>query len=624
MRLKHVRAEQSYNTTLATLQNYEASAKDTFKKMLTSILTTLFIFCVFLPLVPSVIVSTNYGKVEGLITSHPNVSSPQKTVTKFLGIPFAAPPIDDLRFKAPLPPKAWKPDVRKAKKHGNICWQFGKYTNIIENYIKMSYPNPVYSEDCLYLDVYTPNVSLSLPVLVYIHGGAYEIGTAVIIPSDILALHGVVVVVIQYRLGPFGFLTTGDSAAPGNFGMMDQVKALKWVKDNIENFGGNPNKVTIFGESAGGTSVSLHLMSPLSKDLFHQAIAESGVDFSPFAIQPLSFGIGNAKALAGKLGCDANDPNAMVTCIREKKDSDIKKAANSASYEESADYLTWAPVVDKNFLHDTPRNLRKRGDFKKVNLMISFNSQEGASSLAVMAKSAAFGLTETVDNGVSPSFLKTFLKKLARVRNSGEETADLIAHALEFMYTPWPDNSDRYALRSQLVDLIGDYIYFAPSHEVADIHSQVAPVYIYEFAHRRILYNTNPEWMGVVHADNIPYDFGLPLLPKTLHYFDAADRNVSRFIMGMYANFARSGDPSVSGVTWERFNSSHRAYLRVDANPKMAASFYPRRMAFWNDYHPKLTQVKFDIMEKVASGSSAVITVGLFVHIALAIVLVMS
>ena len=128
----------------------------------------------------------------------------------------------------------------------------------------------------MYLDVYTPNVSLSLPLMVYIHGGGYDVGTAATSPSDILALQGVVVVVIQYRLGPFGFLTTGDSAAPENLGMLDQVEALKWVKENIENFDGNPGKVTIFGESAGGTSVSLHLLSPLSQDLFHQVIAEVG------------------------------------------------------------------------------------------------------------------------------------------------------------------------------------------------------------------------------------------------------------------------------------------------------------------------------------------------------------
>ena len=161
----------------------------------------------------------------------------------------------------------------------------------------------------MYLDVYTPNISSSLPVMVYIHGGGYELGNSIMWFGDILALQ--VVVVVRYRLGPFGFLTTGDSAAPGNFGMLDQVEALKWVKANIENLGGNPGKVTIFGESAGASSVSLHLLSPLYKDLFQKAIVESGVDLSSWATQPVSFGLGFAKELAEKLTCPtANHGNA--------------------------------------------------------------------------------------------------------------------------------------------------------------------------------------------------------------------------------------------------------------------------------------------------------------------------
>ena len=158
--------------------------------------------------------------------------------------------------------------------------------------------NITYSEDCLFLDVYTPNVSLSLPVIIYIHSGAYTGGHSVAFPSDILALHGVVVVVIQYRLGPFGFFMTEDSSAPGNLGLLDQVVALKWVKENIENFGGDPNEITLLGESAGGSSVNFHIMSPPSNDLFHQAIAESCVDLYPWAIQPSSYGIRLAKELA--------------------------------------------------------------------------------------------------------------------------------------------------------------------------------------------------------------------------------------------------------------------------------------------------------------------------------------
>ena len=373
---------------------------------------SLFTFCAFLPLVHSVIVSTIYGQIKGQTNPHPGSPTPFKSVSRFLGVPFAAPPIGELRFKAPQPPKEWKPNVREAKRHGNICWQSDSF----EEFIKVFTLSFKYSEDCLYLDVYTPNVSLSLPVMVYIHGGGYEGGTSIIFPSDVLALHGVVVVVIQYRLGPFGFLTTGDSAAPGNFGILDQVEALKWVRDNIENFGGNPNKVTIFGVSAGGSSVGLHLLSPLSKELFHQAIAESGVDVSPFAIQPTSIGISVAKELAQKLSCPTGQHSEMVACLREKKDTDIQTASQTSSLK-FVDYLQWAPVVDKTFLYDTPRNLRKKGDFKQVPLIIGFTSNEGSFTLPLMAKDT-FGMTENVDNGVSPNFFMTFLTKFAHARNS--------------------------------------------------------------------------------------------------------------------------------------------------------------------------------------------------------------
>ena len=179
------------------------------------------------------------------------------------------------------------------------------------------------------------------------------------------------------------------------------------------------------------------------------------------------------------------------------------------------------------------------------------------------------------------------------------------------MYTPWPDNSNKYALRSQLVDLIGDNLYFAPSHKVADVHSQVAPVYMYEFAHRAKT-SMGADWMGVVHSENVPFDFGVPLLPKFLSLYSPADRNVSLLIMTMYANFARSGDPTVRDVAWDKYNSSHRFYMRVGVNPRMEASFHPRRMSFWNDYYPKLMQLKFDIVkDKVFGGAHAIVNVAM-------------
>ena len=382
--------------------------------MISTLLVKIFALYVWLPLVSSVTVSTQYGDIEGLVTLYPNTSGPFKSVTKFLGVPFAAPPIGELRLKAPEPPQEWKPKVLQAKKHGNVCWQ-PKDEHRAQK-IKFFDPNFSYSEDCLYLDVYSPNVSTSVPVMVYIPGGGYEVGTAIYYPGDILALHGVVIVVIQYRLGPFGFLTTGDSAVPGNFGMLDQVEALKWVNKNIKYFGGDPSKVTIFGASAGGTSVTLHLLSPLSEGLFHQAIAESGVDLSTFATQPVSYGLRFAKELAQNLDCATSDHGAMVACIRSKKGEEIQNATTLTDYRFYS-YLRWAPVVDDNFLLDTTRSLREKRNFKKLKLMISFNSQEGAAFLGPYARSI-FGLTENVDNGVSRSFFKEFLTKFSQTRNS--------------------------------------------------------------------------------------------------------------------------------------------------------------------------------------------------------------
>ena len=298
----------------------------------------------FLPLAHSVIATTKYGKLEGFTASYPSLPIHLQfhSVDKFLGVPFAAPPTEENRLRKPQPLKGWKPNIRQAKKHESACMQPQRFAFYFDRY---GY-NITYSEDCLFLDVYTPNVSLSLPVIIYIHSGAYTGGHSVAFPSDILALHGVVVVVIQYRLGPFGFFTT-----------------------------------TLLGESAGGSSVNFHIMSPLSKDLFHQAIAESGVDLCPWAIQPSSYGIRLVKELAQKLHCTSSDHHAMVECIRKVKAMDIQKAAGDIDVSSGYDFYRWSAVVDGHFLTDTPWNLRKKRKFKKVPLMINFNSHERATAI---------------------------------------------------------------------------------------------------------------------------------------------------------------------------------------------------------------------------------------------------
>src|SRR5215831_5516942 len=216
-------------------------------------------------------VKTEQGKVVGKTINSGKVRA-------FMGLPYAAPPVGDLRWKAPQPPAKWKGD-RDATKYGAHCAQGRVFDDMV-------FQDAAPSEDCLFLNVYSPanaRKGSKLPVMFWIHGGGYS-GGASSEPrhnGDFLPLRGVVLVTINYRLGVFGFLATEELAqeangASGNYGMLDMVAALQWVKSNIKQFGGNPDNVTIFGESAGSAAVSSLLASPIAKGLFHRAIGESG------------------------------------------------------------------------------------------------------------------------------------------------------------------------------------------------------------------------------------------------------------------------------------------------------------------------------------------------------------
>ncbi|NXK93471.1 SASB hydrolase, partial [Formicarius rufipectus] len=222
-------------------------------------------------------VETKYGRVRGYQFA---VEAAERSVNVFLGLPFAKPPLGPLRFSEPQPPEPWK-GVRDATSYPPMCLQDaaqGQYfSDVITN--RKEKVSLQVSEDCLYLNVYTP-VSAGeqkLPVLVWIHGGGLVFGAASSYDGSALAaFDNVVVVTIQYRLGVLGYLCTGDKEARGNWGYLDQVAALQWIQENIIYFGGDPGSVTITGESAGGISVSALIISPLAKGLFHKAISESG------------------------------------------------------------------------------------------------------------------------------------------------------------------------------------------------------------------------------------------------------------------------------------------------------------------------------------------------------------
>ncbi|NXP13563.1 SASB hydrolase, partial [Thinocorus orbignyianus] len=223
-------------------------------------------------------VVTKYGKVRGFRFE---VEAAKRSVNVFLRLPFAKPPVGPLRFSEPQPPEPWN-GVRDGTSYPPMCLQDKQQGQYFSDMITNRKEKVVLdmSEDCLYLNVYTPVSSEKqekLPVIVWIHGGGLIFGAASTYDGSALAaLDNVVVVTIQYRLGIVGYFSTGDEHARGNWGYLDQVAALQWIQENIVHFGGDPGSVTIFGESAGGISVSALVLSPLAKGLFHKAISESG------------------------------------------------------------------------------------------------------------------------------------------------------------------------------------------------------------------------------------------------------------------------------------------------------------------------------------------------------------
>lgn len=546
------------------------------------VLQAIFLACVLM--------LHSYSKGQGVLTKHGYIKGIKETITyngqkqaifKFLGVPYAEKPIGNLRFKRPQSLKKQRNGVYNATYFRPVCIQHIRFYN---NSITLAWPGFTkekgMDEDCLYLNIYTPTTILAkrYPVIVYIHGGSFVAGTPVRdeSPGEFMPTGGVILVTVQYRLGIFGFFTTGTPDAPGNVGLLDQVEALKWVQENIDAFGGDPNSVTLLGESAGGASVTFHYLSPLSKGLFHRAIAISGVDLCPFAIKPKAFVMEKSAQIAKNLNCHSGTSSEMLQCLR------TLPVTNFLTINKG-DPIWLTPFVDMYFLSDHPQKMRKQGLFQKLPLMTGFVSHEG--SFMLKPKQPKYNM-----KGFK-GYLKNFVEKEIEY---GKKISGFALDALEFQYTPWADVNDWKKIRKKLVEMLTDFYIAAPTHDLLTVHSDSGlPTYLFEFTHRSKLKKT-PKWMGVVHGDTTAYKFGAPLLNKTtMAKFDNDDKNISDVLVQLYLNFAKFGDPTptpVNGIHWDMYNSSTKAYLKINKNPSMANQFHPARMAFWNQYFPRLVR----------------------------------
>ncbi|XP_045518225.1 venom carboxylesterase-6-like isoform X2 [Pieris brassicae] len=323
-----------------------------------------------------VLVQVKNGKLKGILGKSVN----GRDYASFQGIPYAAPPTGKYRFVEAIEMPPWS-GVWHADKPLSRCLQFDPFIGSVTG-----------SEDCLFLNVYTPslNRSAKLPVLVFIHGGAFMFGTGNIYGPQRIMDWNMVVVTINYRLGPLGFLSTGDNVVPGNAGLKDQNLALIWVKNNIRYFGGNTDNIVLFGNSAGSSSVHYHLLSRRSRDKFHRGIMSSGSALAPWAQQTKPDK--NARTLAELVGCPSDNNVEMVKCFRSRPADVIVSAQGDMLGWRAQLFTPFTPVVEPEcshaFIDRHPYLGTQEGSFQKLPLLITTTSEEGLYPAAIFQSNA--------------------------------------------------------------------------------------------------------------------------------------------------------------------------------------------------------------------------------------------
>ncbi len=481
------------------------------------------------------VVNTIYGAVEGLS---------QDGVLAFLGIPYASPPVGALRWAPPQPPLGWS-GVRPAKAFPPACPQR-------EFSVGDTVGKAMGQEDCLYLNVWTPNLSGRLPVMVFIHGGGNQqgstgqiVGGARIYDGRNLAKRGgVVVVTLQYRLGALGYLVhpglEAESAwgKAGNYGAMDHLAALQWVRQSIEAFGGDPERITIFGESAGAVNVGNLLVMPAAKGLFHRAILQSG---SP-RLRGYNVARAEGNAFAQKLGA-TGAADQQIAYLRSLPPDSLVSMDSAPISGNGTAQAPWQPVLDGYWFLQEPLGVISNGQHNHVPLLIGSNSEEMSFYVPVV---------------VTPQMFQTFVQAI-----------------IPPVYEPqvlaaYPPGTTTEQARASYVALVSDLQFTAPTRRVADCVSknQVEPVWRYFFTFRHTV--SVLQSFGAYHGMELFYVFNTwenaalgsgPL-------FRPADDSVQQNLLRYWTNFARTGDPNGSGlVSWPEYASPADCYLELKATP---------------------------------------------------------
>jgi para-nitrobenzyl esterase len=470
-------------------------------------------------------IATTAGRVRG---------TERRGIRRWMGIPYAAAPVGPLRFRAPQPAPAWE-GVRPAENAGPAEPQQG---NPLAGGIPKDFPR---SEDCLNLNVFAPDGARDLPVLVFIHGGAYRTGTGgvPIYDGTKLAQHGIVVVTINYRLGVFGSMDlralNGDGIEfDANCTLRDQIAALQWVQHEIAAFGGDPARVTIAGESSGGNSITTLLGTPSARGLFSGAIAQSP---HPQTAHAASKKAEHAHELVRRLGLDPAHaarellrvPAPRLQTVAQQLDDDVTEATPLVA--------VFSPTLDGDLLPEHPMAAVRAGRASQVPLVIGTNRDE--SSLFAKSKIPA---------------LPTTAERAELLVKGTDEPAWERIRALYGTERPWTDAG-------------GDGVFHVPSIEVAEAHAAHGnPVWMYRFDHASP--SMRAIGLGAAHGTELPYLFGTfgSTLGRLITFTDSprTKRRVHDVLAGSWTSFVRDGAPSHRGWEWPRYEDGDRAVLAID------------------------------------------------------------
>ncbi|XP_022815866.1 juvenile hormone esterase-like [Spodoptera litura] len=528
---------------------------------------------------PTQPVRTRSGLVRGTVSRNGKFF-------QYFGIPYAT--VDDSnRFQAPLPPPTWT-GIFDAVDENTWCPQYS--AGII-----IGKPN------CLKLNVYTPTrITKPLPVMVFIHGGCFFSGTGspFLYGGDFLAENDVVFVGINYRLAVEGFLCLGIKEAPGNAGLKDQITALKWIQQNIEAFGGNPNDVTIFGESAGAVSTSFLMLSPAARGLFHKAILQSGSSLVPWGLQHDP--IGTASVLVKKLGYDTKDPKEIHKILSNKSAKEILDTISQ--FEDKycvAEKHLFVPCIEKPIegvepvVTEYPTDILKSGNYTKVPMIIGYTDMEG-----IYFAAADYGTS--IKNNSKP--IEIFNSLQPDMEFPSEIEKNCTGEVIKRHYF----SSYEADLITNMVELYSDVHFKFPLVLESELYTRTShqPIYYYLFRYGglrnmpKIISGFHNMVQGASHADELFYLFK----PHAFPLLHSVEKHMITRMVTMWTNFAKYTDPTphrspLTPFRWQPSRRHNPTALIIDSKLSTAPLWEHSSVRLWNDTYNKYRRKNYGVKQ---------------------------